>query len=160
VRGGRQFWSTLLIAVVAVVVLQALAGSATSPVERLLHVQSVPRWWPYVLAGLAGVVGGSLLGRGRAGGGAPGAAPRREEPPPTRGRRAVPRHVRRERERQRRRAEALAAAELRRREAEEDAARAAAAEASAAAPAPPPPAGRMAGLRRWAEGALGRHRGT
>ena len=107
-RGNRQFWSMLLFAVVAVVVLQALAGTAGSPVERLLHIHVVPRWWPFVAAGAVGVIGGSLLQRPGAqqGGAATSTGARTrgkgDARPATRGRHAVPRHVRRERERQRR----------------------------------------------------------
>jgi hypothetical protein len=148
----------LLLAVAGVFVLQALAGTATSPVERLLHVTAVPRWWPFVLAGLAGIIGGSLLSRGKTGSGTAGAPAKKAEVPATRGRRAVPRHVRRERERQERHQKAVERAAAREREAEEAVAAAAAAEAAAAQPVEQAPPRGLQGLRRWADGALGRRR--
>jgi hypothetical protein len=137
VRPTRSFWSVVLISIVAVMLLQAVAGSPASPLERWLHVQHVPRWWPFILAGVTGLIGGSFLSRGQ--------QPAQEARAPKgrsaraaaagdkRGRRAVPRHVRRERERARRRQERLEDAEARRREAEEAAEKAARAEAEAAA---------------------------
>jgi len=142
VRGNRSFWSMVMISIVAVILLQALAGSPTSPVERWLHVTHVSRWWPFVLAGTTGLIGGAVLNRGaqtpQAGQAAPAGARsdtggKGKGGPAIRGRFAVPRHVRRERARQRRRSERLEDADRRRREEEEATAR-------AAQPAPSGPA--------------------
>ena len=141
--GNRAFWPMVLISIVAVVILQAVAGTASSPLERWLHIQQVPRYWPFLLAGATGLIGGALLNARspKAQGGAPQSPSKARGKTvlsETRGRHAVPRHLRRERDRRHRQRERLEAAETRRREQEADAAAAAAA---AAAPPPAPPRG-------------------
>lgn len=121
----RPFWSFIILSVAAVLLLNALAGSSSSPLPRLLHITHVPGWWPLVLALVIGVAFGTVFntkrtpGGGQQGGVAGGAAGR-SPAKPGRGRHAVPRHVRRERERQARRQERAASAA---REAEEAARR-------------------------------------
>ena len=160
-RNPRAFWTMVVVSLVAITLLQGLAGTPTSPVERWLHIAKVPIWWPYLLAALTGIGGGIFLNRQMGpqpgaeenrGGGARGGAPRRgggqkRDVDATRGRYAVPRHVRRERERERRRAERRADAEWKAREEAEAAAKATASEA-ALAEAPPPSGwlGRLGGV--------------
>ena len=103
--GGRRgsMWQTMAIALVVIVFLNALAGSAGSPLERWLGIKRVPVWWPFVLAGVLGLIFGSVLNRRAT---PPGSGPQgRPGPRPSaiRGRHAVPRRVRRERERSARR---------------------------------------------------------
>lgn len=125
VRAKRPFWTYLILTVGLVLVLNALLGSASSPVPRLLHISHVPTWWPLVLALVAGVVLGGLVNRDRT----PNPSTRgKPAPPATSGRYAVPRHIRRERERLERRNERL-----------QKAAETAAAAAAVSAPAAPPP---------------------
>lgn len=150
VRNPRSFWTMVVISLVVVTLLQGLAGTPTSPVERWLHVTKVPVWWPFVLAGVTGIAGGLVLNRQMGPQG--GAAEQGRPAPPrgaggrgkgngrggdTKGRYAVPRHVRRERERERLRAERQADADFKAREEAEAAAKAAAAAAAAEHPAPP-----------------------
>ena len=144
----------VVISLIAVTLLQGLAGTATSPLERWMHVSKVPVWWPFFLAGLTGIAGGIVLNRqmgpqvgtGEQGRVSPKSGGRDRGADAKRGKYAVPRHVRRERERERererRRADRLADAEARERAEAEAAARAAAAEN------PPPPhwLGRIGGV--------------
>ena len=113
-RGNRAVWSTALLALIAIFILNALVGSATSPVERLLGIHHVPRWWPYVLAGGLGLLFGALVNRGKAPKGAPAqnapAARGRHDDGARRGRHHIPRHIRRARERQARREARVSAA--------------------------------------------------
>ena len=129
-RGGAgpSIWTLLGISVLSVLALQALAGTPTSPVERWLHIQTVPFWLPLAMAAGLGIVFGSVFRRRMAGAVQP-AKPTRS-PSTTRGRHAVPRRIRRQRQRQDR---ALDRAASRERQ------EAAAAAAQARAAAPPPP---------------------
>ena len=112
-RGMRPMLSTLLLALIAIILLNALAGSSTSPVEHLLGIHHVPRWWPFALAGALGLAFGAVVRRpsGPQGERTPSSSSRSgaAAKPATRGRYAVPRHVRRERERDARRASRTAA---------------------------------------------------
>ena len=101
-RSSRPIWQVILLSVVAVLLLNALAGTPSSLVERLLHIRRVPAWWPFVLAAVVGIGLGGFITRGprpaAEEGGAQGA--KRRTAPAKRGRHAVPRHIRRERARQ------------------------------------------------------------
>jgi|GEM_PF-5845837 len=141
----RPFWSFIILAAAAVLLLNALAGSSSSPLPRLLHIARVPGWWPLVLAVVTGVALGGIFNRGRSGQPAPGGTGGKPASPVTRGRHAVPRHVRRAREREalrRERVEKVQAAAL----ATEEAARREQ-EAAAAPPAPPSPRGALDRVR-------------
>lgn len=103
-RSSRPIWQVILLSVVAVLLLNALAGTPSSLVERLLHIRTVPAWWPFVLAAVVGLGLGGFITRGPRPAGAAGEAgaqgAKRRAAPATRGRHAVPRHIRRERARQ------------------------------------------------------------
>ena len=154
-RPSRPIWSLIILSIAAVLVLNAFAGTPTSPLEKMLHVTRVPGWWPLVLAGITGIVLGGFLNRGRRGGAAEQAQPRpatgRKKPsgPAIRGRHAVPRHLRRARQREAERVLRLEDAAARAADAaaaaEEEAARLARAEAAS-----PPPTGTAVILRRLA----------
>lgn len=149
--GGRRFVTVLLVAVIAVVLLNTLAGTADSPVERLLHISRVPIWLPLVFAAALGIALGAVFqkrpgGTTSTGVTAPASPParKRTDKPAIRGRYAVPRRERRERERQARREAAREEQEDRAREERERVAREQVREA-----APPPPVGRRGGPLGW-----------
>lgn len=149
--GGRRFVTVLLVAVIAVVLLNTLAGTADSPVERLLHISRVPIWLPLVFAAVLGIALGAVFqkrpgGTTSTGVTAPASPParKRTDKPAIRGRYAVPRRERRQRERQARREAAREEQEDRAREERERVAREQVREAAPAAPV-----GRRGGPLGW-----------
>ena len=134
----------MILAAAAVLLLNALTGTSSSPLPRLLHIAHVPGWWPLVLAVVTGVVLGGFINRNRSGGpggkDVPGAGQRAA--PATRGRHAVPRRIRRTRQREARRQERIERGQAALRARAEAAAR-----AEEAASAPPPPRGALGRVR-------------